>query len=96
MAWWCCPQTSVTGCLLEHLAHFILEAVQALELRQAKANGCGTDNPQDSPARRLALLIDSDGLGRLGAGRIELKVLRGAQVTVSVDGMQVPLLRVGS
>jgi transposase len=55
----------------DHLVHFILDAVAALDLRQVKVNGRGTGSEQYPPATLLALLIYSYATGVFGSRRIE-------------------------
>jgi transposase len=54
-----------------HLAHFILDAVEALDLRQIKVNVRGTGDAQYPPAMMLALAIYSYATGTFGSRRIE-------------------------
>ena len=42
-----------------HLAHFILDAVESIDLRQAKVNTRGTGNEQYPPALLMGLLVYS-------------------------------------
>jgi len=55
----------------DHLVHFILDAVAALDLRQAKVNERGTGSEQYPPTMMLALLIYSYATGTFGSRRIE-------------------------
>jgi transposase len=55
----------------DHLVHFILDAVDALELRQVKVNLRGTGSEQYPPRMLLALLIYSYATGTFGSRRIE-------------------------
>jgi transposase len=54
-----------------HLAHFIVDAVEALDLRQIKVNVRGTGDAQYPPAMMLALSIYSYATGTFGSRRIE-------------------------
>ena len=55
----------------DHLAHFILDAVEALDLRQVKVNTRGTGSEQYPPHLLLALLIYSYATGTFSSRRIE-------------------------
>ena len=55
----------------DHLVHFILDAVAALDLRQVKVNERGTGSEQYPPTLLLALLIYSDATGTFSSRRIE-------------------------
>ena len=55
----------------DHLVHFVLDAVAALDLRQVKGNERGTGSEQYPPAMMLALLIYSYATGTFGSRRIE-------------------------
>lgn len=55
----------------DHLAHFILDAVEALDLRQVKVNERGTGDEQYPPSMMLALLIYCYASGIFGSRRIE-------------------------
>lgn len=55
----------------DHLVHFILDAVAALDLRQGKVNQRGTGSEQYPPAMLLALLIYSYATGTFASRRIE-------------------------
>jgi transposase len=55
----------------DHLVHFILDAVDALDLRQVKVNTRGTGSEQYPPPMLLALLIYSYATGLFGSRRIE-------------------------
>ena len=55
----------------DHLGHFILDAVDALDLRQVKVNTRGTGSEQYPPPLLLALLIYSYATGLFGRRRIE-------------------------
>ena len=54
-----------------HLAHFILDAVEALDLRRIKVNVRGSGDAQYPPAMMLALAIYSYATGTFGSRRIE-------------------------
>ena len=54
-----------------HLVHFILDAVDALDLRQVKVNTRGTGSEQYPPHLLLALLIYSYATGTFSRRRIE-------------------------
>ena len=55
----------------DHLVHFILDAVDALDLRQIKVNIRGTGSEQYPPPMLLGLLIYSYATGTFGSRRIE-------------------------
>jgi transposase len=55
----------------DHLAHFVVDAVEALDLRQVKVNVRGTGDAQYPPSMMLALLIYSYATGTFGSRRIE-------------------------
>lgn len=55
----------------DHLAHFILDAVEELDLRQVKVNTRGTGDAQYPPTMMLGLLIYSYATGCFGSRRIE-------------------------
>src|SRR5205809_7919521 len=55
----------------DHLVHFILDAVAALELPQVKVNERGTGSEQYPPTMLLALLIYSYATGTFASRRIE-------------------------
>src|SRR6266511_3791884 len=55
----------------DHLVHFIIDAVAALDLRQVKVNERGTGSEQYPPTMMLALLIYSYATGTFGSRRIE-------------------------
>lgn len=55
----------------DHLVHFILDAVDALDLRQVKVNTRGTGSEQYPPHLLLGLLIYSYATGVFGSRRIE-------------------------
>ena len=56
---------------VDHLVHFILDAVAALDLRQVKVNQRGTGSEQYPPTMLLALLIYSYATGNFSSRRIE-------------------------
>jgi transposase len=55
----------------DHLVHFILDAVEALDLRQVKVNTRGTGSEQYPPSMLLGLLIYSYATGSFSSRRIE-------------------------
>ena len=55
----------------DHLVHFILDAVDALDLRQVKVNTRGTGSEQYPPHMLLGLLIYSYAPGTFGSRRLE-------------------------
>ena len=55
----------------DHLAHFIIDAVEALDLRQVKVNTRGTGDAQYPPAMMIGLLVYSYATGTFGSRRIE-------------------------
>lgn len=55
----------------DHLAHFVVDAVEALDLRQARVNRRGTGDEQYPPAMMLSLLLYSYAKGTFGSRRIE-------------------------
>jgi len=55
----------------DHLVHFILDAVAALDLRRVKVNERGTGSEQYPTTMMLALLIYSYATGTFGSRRIE-------------------------
>jgi transposase len=56
---------------VDHLVHFILDAVEALDLRQVKVNPRGTGSEQYPPHMLLGLLLYSYATGTFGSRRIE-------------------------
>lgn len=54
-----------------HLAHFILDAVDELDLRSCKVNHRGTGSKQLPPGMMTALLLYSYATGVFGSRRIE-------------------------
>jgi len=55
----------------DHLAHFVLDAVETLDLRQVRVNERGTGDAQYPPSMMLALLIYCYATGTFGSRRIE-------------------------
>jgi transposase len=55
----------------DHLVHFIIDAVAALDLRQVKVNERGTGSEQYPPTMLLALVIYSYATGNFSSRRIE-------------------------
>jgi transposase len=55
----------------DHLVHFIIDAVEALDLKQVKVNLRGTGSEQYPPSMLLGLLIYSYATGLFGSRRIE-------------------------
>jgi transposase len=55
----------------DHLVHFILDAVEALDLRKVKVNTRGTGSEQYPPPMLLGLLIYSYATGTFSSRRIE-------------------------
>jgi transposase len=55
----------------DHLVHFVLDAVDALDLRQVRVNTRGTGSEQYPPSMLLGLLIYSYATGTFGSRRIE-------------------------
>lgn len=55
----------------DHLVHFILDAVDALDLRQVRVNTRGTGSEQYPPHLLLGLLLYSYATGTFGSRRIE-------------------------
>jgi transposase len=58
-----------------HLAHFILDAVEEMDLRQVKVNDRGTGSPQYPPRMLLALLLYCYATGLFSSRRIEQATL---------------------
>ena len=54
-----------------HMAHFILDAVQEMDLRQARVNDRGTGSPQYPPGMLLPLLLYCYATGVFSSRRIE-------------------------
>ena len=55
----------------DHLVHFIIDAVDSLDLRQVRVNVRGTGSEQYPPAMLLGLLLYSYATGTFGSRRIE-------------------------
>jgi transposase len=55
----------------DHLVHFILDAVEAIDVSQVKVNTRGTGDEQYPPTMLLALLVYSYATGVFGSRRIE-------------------------
>ena len=55
----------------DHLAHFVLDAVEALDLREVRVNTRGTGDAQYPPTMLLSLLVYSYATGTFGSRRIE-------------------------
>ena len=55
----------------DHLAHFVVDAVEAMDLRQVNVNTRGTGDEQYPPSMMLGLLIYSYATGTFGSRRIE-------------------------
>jgi transposase len=55
----------------DHLAHFVVDAVEAMDLRQIKINARGTGDAQYPPGMLLGVLIYSYATGTFGSRRIE-------------------------
>ena len=55
----------------DHLVHFIIDAVEALDVRQVKVNTRGTGSEQYPPSMLLGLLIYSYATGLFSSRRIE-------------------------
>jgi len=54
-----------------HLAHFVVDAVEAMDLRQVKVNIRGTGDAEYPPSMLVSLLIYSYATGTFGSRRIE-------------------------
>jgi transposase len=54
-----------------HLVHFIIDAVEKLDLREVKVNTRGTGDAQYPPSMLLALLVYSHATGVFSSRRIE-------------------------
>lgn len=54
-----------------HLVHFLIDAVEKLDLREVKVNTRGTGDAQYPPSMLLALLVYSYATGAFGSRRIE-------------------------
>ena len=55
----------------DHLVHFIIDAVEPLDLRHARVNERGSGSEQYPPATMLALLVYSYATGTFASRRIE-------------------------
>lgn len=55
----------------DHLAHFVVDAVEAMDLRQVKVNLRGTGDAQYPPSMLVSLLIYCYATGIFGSRRIE-------------------------
>lgn len=55
----------------DHLVHFVIDAVEQLDLRGARVNERGSGSEQYPPATMLALLVYSYATGTFGSRRIE-------------------------
>ena len=55
----------------DHLAHLVVDAVEAMDLRQVKVNSRGTGDEQYPPSPMLALLIYSCATGTFSSRPIE-------------------------
>ncbi len=55
----------------DHMVHFVMDAVRALDLRSARVNGNGTGSAQYPPSMMLGLLIYSYSTGTFSSRRIE-------------------------
>lgn len=55
----------------DHLAHFVIDAVEAIDLREVRVNTRGTGDAQYPPTMLLGLLVYSYATGTFGSRRIE-------------------------
>jgi transposase len=55
----------------DHLAHFVVDAVEAMDLRQVKVNRRGTGDAEYPPSMMVSLLIYCYAIGVFGSRRIE-------------------------
>jgi len=55
----------------DHLAHFVVDAVEAMDLRQVKVNTRGTGDAQYPPSMLVSLLVYSYATGTFGSRRIQ-------------------------
>jgi transposase len=55
----------------DHLAHFVVDAVEAVDLRQVKVNTRGTGDAEYPPSMMMSLLIYCYATGVFGSRRIE-------------------------
>jgi transposase len=69
-----------------HLAHFILEAVAEMDLRQVQVNERGSGCPQYPPAMLLALLLYCYATGVFSSRRIEQATHEGVPVRMMCEG----------
>ena len=60
----------------DHLVHFIIDAVEQLDLRTARINEHASGNEQHPPATMLALLAYSYATGKFASRRIRAEQLR--------------------
>lgn len=76
----------------DHLVHFVLDAVDALDPRQVRVNTRGTGREQYPPSTLLARLIYSYATGTVGRRRLEQNTYDSVPVrrlTVAADGTKV-------
>lgn len=64
----------------EHMVHFIMDAVEALELSAARVNERGTGSAQYPPSMMLGLLIYSYATGTFSSRRIEQQTFENVAV----------------
>ena len=69
----------------DHLVHFMLDAVDALDLRQVKVNTRGTGSEQYPPPTLLALLIYSYATGLFGSRRTCLPAGRSSKAPTTAS-----------
>ncbi len=55
----------------DHLAHFLIDAVEGIDLREVRVNTRGTGDAQYPPTMLLSLLVYSYATGTFGSRRIE-------------------------
>jgi transposase len=55
----------------DHLAHFVIDAVEGIDLREVRVNTRGTGDKQYPPTMLLSLLVYSYATGTFGSRRIE-------------------------
>ena len=70
----------------DHMVHFIMDAVDALNLTTAKTNERGTGSAQYPPATMLALLIYCYATGTFASRRIETLTYENVAVRYLVLG----------
>ncbi len=58
-----------TGRPADHLAHFVIDAVEAIDLHEVRVNTRGTGDEQYPPTRLLSLLVYSYATGTFGSAR---------------------------